>query len=101
MEGTIAVNCGAHIRDGIKSVTQEGICPETMWPYTIQNFAVRPPYNSYVDALKNKVVSYHKVARTLSQMKGCLAQGYPFVFGFTIYSAFEGAGVAKSGVLNQ
>ncbi len=33
-------------------------------------------------------------------MRGCLAQGYAFVFGFTIYSAFDGAGVAKTGKLN-
>lgn len=33
-------------------------------------------------------------------MKGCLASGYPFVLGFTVYDAFEGDDVAKSGVLN-
>ena len=33
-------------------------------------------------------------------MKGCLAEGYPFVFGFTVYDAFESDEVAKSGKLN-
>jgi C1A family cysteine protease len=32
-------------------------------------------------------------------MKGCLASGYPFVFGFTVYSSFEGAKVAQSGIV--
>ena len=35
------------------------------------------------------------------QMKACLAAGFPFVFGFTVYEAFESAAVAKSGVLNM
>jgi C1A family cysteine protease len=30
-------------------------------------------------------------------MKGCLASGYPFVFGFTVYESFESAAVANSG----
>ena len=29
--------------------------------------------------------------------KGCLAAGYPFVFGFSVYESFESAAVAKTG----
>ena len=32
-------------------------------------------------------------------MKGCLASGYPFVFGFTVYDSFESQQVAKTGVV--
>jgi C1A family cysteine protease len=34
-------------------------------------------------------------------MRSCLAYGFPFVFGFTVYDAFESAAVARSGVLNM
>ena len=30
-------------------------------------------------------------------MKGCLASGYPFIFGFTVYESFESAQVAQTG----
>ena len=30
-------------------------------------------------------------------MKGCLASGYPFVFGFTVYESFESQQVAHDG----
>jgi C1A family cysteine protease len=30
-------------------------------------------------------------------MKGCLASGFPFVFGFTVYESFESPEVAKTG----
>ena len=33
-------------------------------------------------------------------MRKCLAEGFPFVFGFTVYDGFESASVAKSGKLN-
>jgi C1A family cysteine protease len=46
------------------------------------------------------VVSYQRVNRDLAQMKGCLAAGYPFVFGFTVYESFESPAVKRTGVLN-
>ncbi|HWB63427.1 MAG TPA: C1 family peptidase, partial [Chitinophagales bacterium] len=45
--------------------------------------------------------SYHRVTQNIDQMKSCLAQGYPFVFGFTVYESFEGQKVAQTGVLNM
>jgi len=44
-------------------------------------------------------VSYSRVSQTPSQMKGCLASGFPFVFGFTVYDSFESQDVAKTGVV--
>jgi len=34
-------------------------------------------------------------------MRGCLAAGYPFVFGFTVYESFETQDMAHSGVLQM
>ena len=32
-----------------------------------------------------------------SPIQGCLASGYPFVFGFTVYESFEGDPVTRTG----
>ena len=101
IEHSVASDAGAQIRDGIKSVSKQGVCPEPEWPYDITQFAVKPPPKAYTDALKHKAVSYQAVTRNLAQMKGCLAAGYPFVLGFTVYDAFESPQVAKTGVLNM
>lgn len=101
MENTVNSDAGAQIRDGIKSVAKQGAPPEDDWPYDITQFAVKPPQQAYTDASKNKVTSYQRVTRTLNQFKGCLASGYPFVLGFTCYSAFESAAVAQSGHLSM
>jgi len=97
IEGTIASDSGAQIRDGIKAVAKQGDCPETLWPYDIAKFAVRPPASAYSKAVLYKAIQYARVPRTLWQMKGCLAYGYPFVFGFSVYQSFESAAVASSG----
>jgi C1A family cysteine protease len=67
----------------------------------ISEFAQKPHKQCYDNALKHKVVSYHRITRDLDQMKSCLVEGYPFVFGFTVYESFESAAVAKSGVVNM
>lgn len=99
IEGDVNTDGGAQIRDGIKSVGLQGDCPETQWPYVISKFKTKPPAACYQNALHYKVVSYQAVAQDPNQMKGCLASGYPFVFGFTVYESFESPQVAKTGIV--
>ena len=99
LEGTVASDSGAQIRDGMKVVNHLGAPPETDWPYDIAKFQTKPPQSAYDDGLKNQVTVYRRVLRDLNQMKGCLASGYPFVFGFSVYESFEGAEVAKTGIV--
>lgn len=99
IEGTVNSDSGAQIRDGIKSVSTTGVCPETDCPYVIANFTQKPSAKSYSDAAKTKATTYFRVAQDLTQMKGCLAEGFPFVFGFTVYDYFESAQVAKTGIV--
>jgi C1A family cysteine protease len=97
IEGTVTSDSGAQIRDGVKSVNQQGAPPESDWPYDISKFADKPPQQAYDDAAKHKSILYQRVTQTLRQLKGCLAAGYPFVFGFTVYESFESQQVASTG----
>ncbi len=97
MEGSINSDSGAQIRDGIKSIAKLGVCPESEWPYEIARFTRKPSERVFKDALKHQSLAYQRVLQTLSQMKGCLAAGYPFVFGFTVYESFESDAVARTG----
>ena len=98
IEGTAGSDSGAQIRDGVKSVATTGVCPEADWPYDITKFAMKPPDPPcYVDAAKNVATSYQRVPQIINQMKGCLAAGYPFVFGFSVYESFESQQVAQTG----
>ena len=97
IEGTVRSDSGAMIRDGIKSVASLGVCPEPEWPYRIAKFASKPPARAYNDAKLDRAVSYQTLMQDSNQMKGCLASGYPFVFGFTVYQSFESQAVARTG----
>jgi len=99
IERTVAQDSGAQIRDGMKAVATLGAPRETEWPYNIKKFAVKPSAAAYADAKQDVVSSYTRVVQNLAQFQGCLASGYPFVFGFTVYESFEGDAVAKNGVV--
>jgi C1A family cysteine protease len=101
IENTVNTDNGAQIRDGIKTVNQQGVCTEDSWPYNTSEFAQKPYAVCYQAALNNKVLSYQRITRTVAQMEACLADGYPFVFGFTVYDSFESPEVAKTGILNM
>ena len=91
---------GAMLRDGIKTLRKQGACWEETWPYLIEKFAKKPSKKCYIEAGKHKIESYHRLL-TLNEMLVCLAEGYPFVFGFTVYESFETQRVALTGVVNM
>ncbi len=97
IEHTIGEDAGGMLRDGIKSVVKQGVCPESRWPYVLSRFTRKPPKQCYEEAMDHQVVSYRRLVQNLSQMKGCLASGYPFVFGFSVYESFETQTVARTG----
>jgi C1A family cysteine protease len=97
LEGTVATDSGAMIRDGMKTVSKLGVCDETTWPYDIPKFTQKPPKKAYDEASKHQALVYRRVLPNLHQMQGCLASGYPFVFGFSVYESFMSPEVAKTG----
>ncbi|MBP1628336.1 MAG: family peptidase [Holophagaceae bacterium] len=101
MEGSIQSDAGAMLRDGIKVVAAQGTPPEELWPYTIAKFATRPSRKAYKAALDHKAISYFRLNNTRQEeLLSCLASGFPFVFGFTVYESFETPQVYEKGVLN-
>jgi C1A family cysteine protease len=104
IEHSVASDSGAQIRDGIKSVAKLGVCPEPEWPYEATPAdpktnlfppgsppVTKPSPECYTDAKAHTAISYLSVHQSLAQLKGCLAQGYPFCLGFTVYSSLYGA----------
>jgi C1A family cysteine protease len=100
IENSVPYDAGASLRDGIKSVSKDGSCPESEWPYVIENFTVKPPDICYTDGRKNLVKQYLRLNNTnLNELKTCLSSGYGFVFGFSVFSSFETLTVARTGMV--
>jgi C1A family cysteine protease len=101
IEGDPGNDAGAQIRDGIKTLQQQGVCPESQWPYddSPASFeggpfpvgskpATRPPQTCYDAGANFVITSYQRLNQTLSQLQGCLAAGFPFAFGFTVFDGW-------------
>ncbi|PSL48018.1 xylellain [Chitinophaga niastensis] len=104
LEHTVSTDSGAFLRDGIKSLNKQGVCDETHWPYDDTSapgakFAVKPPKSCYTSGLKNQILGYQRLILNLNTLKGCLAEGYPFVFGFTVYTSFISDAVRTTGIM--
>jgi len=104
MEHSTPADAGAQIRDGIKSVAKLGACNEATWTYddtpadpnthlfpSSAKPAQKPSAAAYHEAEVYRALSYSRVQPSLPQMKGCLADGFPFVLGFTVYNSIWAA----------
>lgn len=110
LEHNVASDSGAQLRDGIKSIAASGVCsedpasgdaPASLWPYDIAVFTHRPWPACYTDARHDRALQYGRVVQTVPQLKGCLADGHPFVFGFEVPESFESEETAKTGIMSM
>lgn len=96
---TLSYDSGASIRDVVKGIAAYGAVDETMWPYVISKFAARPPALIVQEASRYQAISYQAVSQDLNQMRGCLAEGYPFIIGVSVYDSFLSEAAAGSGTI--
>ncbi len=104
MMGTVYSDSGAYLRDGIKSLHNQGVCPEKEWTYSANSrpngkFTKKPPKRCYVSALDNQIISYWRISPNMHDIRSCLADGYPFVFGFAVYTSFSSEEVRTTGIM--
>lgn len=97
MEGTVDHDAGASIRDGLKSVASQGVCPEASWPYDVSKYTVKPPDHCYSSALQHPATAYARVNQDEASIEAAVLNMCGVVFGFTIYESFESSAVAGTG----
>lgn len=98
MENTVDCDCGAIIRDGMKSINKQGACLENIWKYDILKFNIKPSDPCYSQALKYKIQKYSSVSQVEYSIKSALFNNMPVVFGFLVKESFVGRDVSKTGV---
>ncbi len=104
IEGTVSQDAGAQIRDGVKVVAHLGCPPETDWPYSDQNpgpFQGPVPQAASRPAEDNiyRGLHYYRCPQDLWDMKWCIVNHYPLVFGCSVFQGFESPEVAQTGVV--
>jgi len=122
LAGNAKCDTGMGIRDGIKSIVKLGACSEVstttvkkrkliwfnnckehsnVWPYDIEKFDKIPPRECYKSALKHVEIKYQRLNQLLYEFRNCLAVGYTFIGGISIYQSFERAMVTQSGIVQM
>ena len=91
-EKSINEDAGAEIRTGIKTINKEGFCDEKYWPYIENKFKKKPTQKAYSNAKKYRAIEYYRLDNSnINELKTCLASGFPFVFGFSVFLSMEEA----------
>ncbi len=98
IEHSVDSDAGAMLRDGIKTLHENGVCSETIWPYDMKKFADKPTPSCYAEAKDHRIESYHRITN-LQDRLSCLSEGFPFVFGFAVYESFESRETATTGIV--
>lgn len=100
--GTVNQDSGVNNRVMMQALKQFGWCPESMWPYDINRYQVKPPQECFEAALANRLTEYRAIQQTQDQIKACIAggpdmQGRPFVLGFTVFEEYMSDAVTRTG----
>lgn len=98
LEGTVASDCGAQIRNVIK-VAARGVAREDLWSYDLTKWGEAPPPDAYADAPHHQAFEYRSVGVSPREIKTALYTERPVIFGVSIYASFESDEVARTGVV--
>ena len=86
--GTPLEDSGAMIRDAFDVLAERGSPREKFWPYDTTKFADEPPALDY-RAGQHKAIEYLSVEDGNEEAQvACLAEGFPFTYGFAVYRSF-------------
>ena len=98
-EGTIDIDAGASIRDGMKAITKYGTCTETTDVYDITKFKEKPTDQEMQEALNYKLPGYQRVIG-LDQIKDAIIHEHPVVISMTLYKSFQDEYTKQTGIVD-
>ncbi|CAF1947150.1 unnamed protein product [Rotaria magnacalcarata] len=91
----LIVDAGCPIVSAIEALKKKGFCFEFEWPYKKKQVNIKPPKGCYRSANEKDKLQALKVNADIDEMRSCLAQGLPIIFGLDMYPSFGKA--AKNG----
>ncbi|UJR12753.1 hypothetical protein I4U23_016927 [Adineta vaga] len=95
--GEPVTDSGCSMTSAIEALEEFGTCLESLWPYDISRVNTRPNSEVYTSAKPHTISEALQIKINLYEMKSCLAQGFPFVFGLHLFTSFDKA--AKTGTV--
>lgn len=85
---------GSYEREALRQARNQGLCPESVWPYVAAQWNTKPSDEAYAKGLERKLGAYYRITLTepvtykstnpSGQIKYALAQGYPVLIGMFV-----------------
>lgn len=101
IEGTVERDAGACLSDGIKVLTETGVCRECTWPYDIIKFDSLPSEEAFEECGEHQISASKRIPINIDSFKTIINMNYPVAFGFTVFSYMEHQEMATAGVLKM
>ena len=101
LQNTTQFDSGSSISNSIRSLKKYGVCSEMDWQYTTENLKIKPNQKCYDIGKKNIInFNYIRLNQDLDQLKACICNNNPFIFGFSVYEGFEKKNFTETGIMN-
>jgi C1A family cysteine protease len=95
----VGKDSGVDNRNMLKALNKLGWCEESLWPYDMSRFTVKPSQACYEAAKANCITNYAAVTQNLTSMKSALASGIPIIFGFDVFKQIMSDQCAETGII--
>lgn len=89
---------GVAISTAIRSIGEKGICTEEKWPYSFDEYNVKPCDEAYQDAESRLIKKALNIVLTDDQeknrdaLRSAIAEGYPVIISLNLFDAFDHIG---------
>jgi C1A family cysteine protease len=92
---------GVTIRSILSSIHTYGLCDDSLFPYNVNKYKIKPPNKCIRSATPNtRDFKYLSVDNTnLTLIKQVLVAGLPIIFGMNVYESFESETVTRTGMV--
>lgn len=102
IEGNAKRDAGSQIRSGMKVVAKYGVCNYAIWKYRKNLLFKKPNKNCYTKAKQHQILEYLSLDNSsVTELKSCLAAGFPFIFGIEVFENFMSDSVTKNGIVSM
>ena len=88
-EGDDIEDAGMRIEDAIAGLKDHGACSEETWPFDEDQVNEEPSKEAYDEAAAFVIQDVQVVPTDLDAWKQALAEGYPIIFGISLFKSFD------------
>jgi C1A family cysteine protease len=96
---SLTEDSGGSIRGSMKAIKNYGICNEFIWKYVISNYSKLSPSTAFKSIYSITDFSYLFLSNDLNLIKNALISNNPVLIGIRVYSTFQTASNAKTGII--